>query len=136
MEVKGKELFSIIAPLAKWSSKGKEQLITLNNTSRWHKFSHAKIKNQYKELLKDYYFPEPKDKYETLHIEYQVLRHNKRRLDADGLSWSYKWAKDTLVDIGWLYDDDKVHYCVVPAKFKEGLTETQIKITVSEVIDE
>lgn len=121
----------MIIPFPYWESKGKKQLISLNNTTRWYRYSHTKIKNGYKDLLKEFFIPDPKRQYSSLIIEYQVLRHNKRRVDAMNIiAFSDKWFLDSLVETGWLSDDDYCFHIIKPAVYTKDLVETQLRVTV------
>ncbi len=125
------KLFSVQIPLAKWKTKKTEQICSLNNTGRWIKFGITKIKNEYKDILRDFYIPDAEHTYDTCLITYKILRHNKRKVDADGITpWSGKWFQDSLVDTNHLSDDDKVYYAVAPAEYTENLIETQLEVTV------
>ena len=129
-----KILFSIVVPLPYWESRGKKQIATLNTTSKWFRYGQKKIKDEYKTILRDFYIPEPPEiPYKSLNITYEILRHNKRKLDGDNLTWAYKWLVDVLTDMKWMVDDDQVYYSVVPSIYTEGLVETQLRVTVREV---
>jgi len=124
-------LFEIVIPLAKYKAKGKEQLCSLNNYSKWGRFAKTKIKTEYKELLKEFYIPTNNNKpYRNLEIEFQILRHNKRKVDADNLAFNHKWFIDSLVETSWLTDDDQVTIILVPSKYVANINETQFKIFV------
>ena len=131
----GETLFEIVIPLAMWKSKGKSQIISLNNTSRWHRYGATRIKNEYKQLLTDFFIPEPLSPLRHIHLSYQILRHNKRKLDSDAIAWVTKWFVDTLTDVGWLIDDDQVHFCITPSVFTKGLNETQLRVIATEIKD-
>ncbi len=130
-----KVLFSIVVPLPYWESRGKKQIISLNNTGKWARYGITKIKNQYKDLLGEFYLPEPPgDPYKSLDITYEILRHNKRRADSMNLvAYSDKWLLDKLTSMGWLTDDDNCFHHIRPAIYTEGLVETQLRVTVREV---
>ena len=124
----------MVVPLPYWESKGKRQLVSLNNTTKWKRYGEKKIKGQYKDLLKDFYIPNPPSvPFNTLDITYEILRHNKRKMDGDNLTWAYKWLLDTLVECKWLSDDDQIYYHVVPSVYTEGLAETQLRVIVREI---
>lgn len=140
-----KPLFSFKFPWAKY----KNSLITLNNISKWKRFHEPKIKNDLKNMLKEWHIKEPNksDLKEGLFIVFQVLRHNKRILDADNAGIIIKWSIDAIKEInweldengnwlkhiGWIEDDDNIIYTVLPAKYKEGLAETELKVHVFDI---
>lgn len=136
-------LFEFHTPLPKY----KEQVISLNNINKWYRFQSSKIKNEYKELLKDWYIPTPDNTYEALYIEFHLYRHNKRTLDSDNLGFIIKWTIDAIKEInwkidttgkkpktiknpGWMIDDDNITYLVKPAILNTDLEETEIKVRV------
>lgn len=127
-------LIEMVIPLAYWESKGKRELVTLNNTHKWKRWSEKKVKDQYKTILIDFYIPDPPSApFDSLDITYEILRHNRSKVDGDNLSWSYKWFVDTLVKCKWLSDDDQVYYHVVPSVYTEGIAETQLRVIIREV---
>ena len=124
-------LFEIVIPVAKYKSKGKMQVISLNNISKWGRFGKTKIKNEYKDLLKEFFIPtNQKEPYKKLNITFHILRENRRKFDADNIVFNIKWFIDSLTETKWLIDDDKVTFTVVPAEYVENLTEMQLKVVV------
>jgi len=129
--VKSEPLLDFIMPFPYWESKGKRQLISLNNTHRWFRYGQTKIKNGYKDLLKEFYIPTPSTKYDSLMIEYEVQRHNKRRVDAMNIvAFADKWFLDSLTETGWLSDDDNCYHMITPARYTPNITETQLRVIV------
>lgn len=108
-----------------------QQLISLNNMSKWYRFKITEIKNEYKDLLKEFFIPEPLKKHKSLSIQYEVQRHNKRRVDSMNIvAFADKWLLDSLVETGWLSDDDNCFHTITPAAYREGITETQLRVIV------
>jgi len=110
--------------------KYKEQVISLNNVAKWHRFHSSKIKNEYKNNLKDFYIPEAINKYKSLEIHFQLYRHNKRTLDSDNLGFIIKWTIDAIKELNWVEDDDEITYKVNPAILNRDLLETEIEVKV------
>jgi len=133
-----KLIFESVIPIPKFKSKSKktgkitEQLCTLNNYQRWIRWNKTEIKNQYKQLLSDFFIPEPESEpRDKILLHYQVLRHNKRRIDSmNVIAFSDKWCLDLMVDIGHLIDDDKCTHIIEPAIYCDGLNETMLKLKV------
>ena len=128
-------LFEFNTPCPKY----KEQVISLNNVSKWLRFHQSKIKNTYKQQLKEWYIPTPNTRYKKLYVEFHLFRHNKRVLDADNLGFIIKWTLDAIKEtenpklkITWLEDDDQIRYLVEPAILDRELLETEIKVKVFE----
>lgn len=135
VSITGDLLFETVVPLAKFKSKSKttgkvtEQLCTLNNFSRWGRFGKAKIKEEYKQMLQDFFIPEPGgEALDSMIIEFSILRHNKRKIDVDNLIYNQKFILDLLQDMNWLVDDDQVTIIVVPSVYVNGLSETQFRV--------
>ena len=135
VSITGDLLFETVIPLAKFESRSKktgkvtEQLCTVNNQSRWKRYSEAKIKAEYKQILRDFYIPEPEGiALDSMIVEFSILRHNKKKLDVDGLIYNHKWFLDLLQDMNWLVDDDQVHLVLVPFIVDKTLTETQFRV--------
>jgi hypothetical protein len=117
----------------------KNQVISLNNIPKWYRFHQSKIKNEYKDMLKEWYIPTPKKEYTSLYIEFHLFRHNKRVLDSDNLGFIIKWTLDSIKEteniekkIKWLTDDDQIQYMVVPAILNRDLKDTSITVKVFE----
>jgi len=130
-----KQLFEFKVPCPKYQ----QTVISLNNVSKWHRFHQSKIKNTYKDNLKDWYIPTPEKEYKSMYIEFHLMRHNKRVLDSDNLGFIIKWTLDAIKetrneekDINWLEDDDQITYLVKPAILDKELLETEIIVKVFE----
>jgi len=128
-------LFETIVPLAKFTriskitKKPTEQLCTLNNYSRWSKYGLKELKNQYKNLLREFFIPEPEfEPLNNIILDYQILRHNKRKVDVDNVIINQKWISDLLQDMNWISDDDQVTLVLRPSIFHKGISETQFKL--------
>jgi hypothetical protein len=115
--------------------------------SKWLRFHSSKIKNEYKNNLKEWYIPTPEKTFDKLLIEFHLYRHNKRTLDTDNLGFIIKWTIDAIKEInwseewvgnkvnitkkeGWMKDDDNVEYNVKPAILDKKLLETVITVKV------
>lgn len=136
MEGSETTLFESVIPLARFKSKSKktgkvsEQLCTLNNYSRWGRFGKSEIMTNYKQLLRDFFIPEPEidEPYRHITLEYRIMRHNKRKIDADNLIYNHKWLSDLMQDMGWIVDDDQVTLTIRPSIVVAGIKETQFKV--------
>ena len=133
-------LMEMIVPFPYWSSTNKKtnkntkQIVSLNNMSRWYRYGITRIKNDYKAILKDFFIPDPQTEFISLRIEYEVQRHNKRRVDSMNIiAFADKWILDSFVETGWLKDDDKCYHVINPAQYVEGIVETQLKMKVFQV---
>ena len=107
-----------------------ETLCTLNNTSRWIRYSQEKIKNEYKDSLREYIIPEPETMYDELTVHYRLIRHNKTRLDKDNVVWAIKWLTDLLETLGYIKDDRVVNFKTFDTIIDEELPETMFEIRV------
>lgn len=127
--------------------KYQNQVISLNNIEKWYRFHKSKIKNQYKQNLKDFYIPTPDKTYEGIVIDFKLYRHNGKTLDSDNMGFIIKWTIDAIKEInwetqiingkektvknpGWIIDDDNVEYSVTPAVLDRSLLETEVNIKV------
>lgn len=127
-------IFEFTTPLPKW----KNQVVSLNNANKWLRYDQSKIKNEYKDMLKDWHIPTPDKQRKSMFIEFHLTRHNKRVLDSDALGYTIKWTIDAIKDteneegMKWLFDDDQITYLVHPAKLDRELLETEITVRVFE----
>ena len=111
--------------------KAKNQYATTNNIPHWVRFHKTKIKNTFKSMLCSWYIPSAEQVFNKATVTFQVLRDSKRKIDADAFSSSaYKWTIDTLVQQGYLKDDDKVRIILEPAILNASDNETQIHCKV------
>ena len=128
----GSHLATYVIPLAKYRKRNKNVIVTLNNTPEWYRYKYSKIKNEYKALLAELFIPEPPElaPFKSLKIQYTLLRHTRRKLDADNNAWTFKMHHDILRDLGWLVDDDQISYCVTAAQYQKSLQETMLRVSI------
>jgi len=140
-------LFEINSPCPKWigTKKAKkdgktirrkvEEIISLNNINDWYRFNSSRIKNEYKNLLKEWYIPKATKKHKSLFIEFHLFRHNKKTLDSDNLGFIIKWTIDAIKESNWMEDDDQITYIVFPAILNRELKDTEIKVIIKDKFD-
>ena len=95
---------------SKVTGKYSEILATLNNISKWYRWSKTKIKDEYKSGLKEYYIPEPDNVHDSLTIDYRIIRHTNRTVDKDNIIFALKWLADTLEELGYVKNDKVVNF--------------------------
>ena len=91
-----------------------------------------KVKNDYKDLLTEFYVPEPSKTYKSLIFVYTIQRHTKQRIDSDSIALITKWLTDIFTKCGWLIDDDKVTHIFKPAEQDLESVETQLRFQIYE----
>lgn len=104
-----------------------------NNQSLWYRHSKTKIKNTFKEFLKEWYLPPySREPHRSAEITFTALRNNGYKLDSDALSSStYKWAIDVLTEQNYLIDDDACRVVLEPTELRvPGSIETQVRMQV------
>lgn len=107
-----------------------EYLVTLNNASQWMRFGKTKIKNDYKDTLKEMYIPEPDAMQDVLTIDYRLVRHNNTRLDKDNIVFALKWLADSLEEMGYVKDDKIIDFKSFETIVDTNNTETMFEIRV------
>jgi len=122
--------FSIACP------KYRKKVISLNNIPLWYRYQQSKIKNEYKQNLKDFCITTPDKKLTKMFICFSIYRHNRRIFDSDALGFIVKWTIDAIKESGWLVDDNQVTYIVHPSVLNLDLIETEIKVEVYEKIND
>ena len=116
------------------SKKKSKILITMNNVLVWKRFYETKIKAQFKQNLREYYLPEPTETYDSLHIKYRIVRHNKRKIDPDSAAFVMKWFIDELENLGYVKDDRYVTVASYPTSIHpEQETFIEIKVYAGSV---
>ena len=108
-----------------------QRLALLNTIPQWFRWQKTAIKNEYKQLLVDFYLPEATEQYRSGEITFIIQRHTKARIDSDSIALAVKWFCDTLVESGWLSDDDQIIHHLHPAEYAPGTAETQMRVIVS-----
>ena len=109
-----------------------EVLCTLNNVSSWIRWGKAKIKNDYKDHLKEYFIPEPEKLYESFTIHYRLLRPTKAKLDKDNVVFGLKWLADTMEELGYVKDDKVVNFKSFDTLHDSSLSETMFEVRIVE----
>ena len=107
-----------------------QRLALVNTIHKWFRHQKTEVKNNYKEILKDFYIPDPIEQFRSGTITYIIHRHTKQKIDADSSIFCVKWFTDSLVETGHLVDDDDVIHILKPAVFVDGQAETQIRVIV------
>ena len=122
----------IIVPFPKiQSGKRKGQLATLNKLPYFYRYGITKLKNEFKDMMKNWYIPEHTGKkYRWAEIHYTILRENKRKIDSDSNAIWTKYVQDVLVEQGYLIDDDQCRVVLEPTLLGQKCMETCIKIQV------
>ena len=92
----------------------------------------SKIRKEYKEVLNAFYLPEPPDDapFDTLTIEYRIVRHNRRKLDSDNAIFAIKYLSDVLEANGWIADDTNTQFHSFPKVVDTNLPETMLDIRI------
>ena len=110
----------------------KNELCSLNNISRWYRFAKTKIKDEFKNQLKEWSLPVWEDNpFMKAELEYTILRTNRKKMDSDALSLTYKWVQDLLVEEGYLTDDDHTKVILNPTQLNvEGSVETSVLVEI------
>jgi hypothetical protein len=113
------------------SGKSKNQYCTNNNIPVWYRFLKTKIKNEFKESIKQWYVPVAENTFRRATVTFQIKRDSGRKIDSDAFGVSaYKWFIDSLTEQGWLKDDDCVRIILEPAILNCDANETQIHVKV------
>ena len=107
-----------------------QRIALINNLHKWFRFQKTEVKNNYKELLKDFYISEPTRKYRSGEIEFIIHRDSKAKLDSDAIIFAVKWFTDSLVETGHLVDDDRITYILKPSIYTPNNAETQLRVIV------
>ena len=115
---------------SKKTKKYSEVICTLNNVSSWIKFAKTQIKNDYKNMLKEYILPEPEKEYDSILIHYRILRHTKQKLDKDNVVFALKWIADAMEELGYIKDDKVVNFCSFDTVVDTSLPETMLEIRI------
>jgi hypothetical protein len=113
------------------SGKMKNQLVSMNNWSRLHWAVKSKIKNRIKDFVKNWVIPEAESKYESLELEFQVIRHCNRKFDVINTSVICKLFEDSLTELGYVDDDCRNKIILMPTKYDFNLKETMFRIRIT-----
>jgi len=113
------------------TGKYKGRLASTNSVPYWYRYQKTKIKGSFKESLGEWTIPESDLNYKVGSIKFQIIRPNKKRIDADSLAISAgKWTADFLVEQGWFEDDDKLQFHYLPMTVCKDYNETMIRVEI------
>ena len=110
-----------------------DEVASTNNLSKWWQQSKTRIKNDFKNIVKEWYLPEWDNNYfRRAEVHFTILRTNYRKMDADSLGPStYKWALDCLTEQGYIIDDDQCKVVLNPTLLgQSGNVETMVRMQV------
>ena len=111
----------------------KKELCSLNNLSRWYRHRKTEIKNEFKQMLGEWFLAEwDENPFTKADISYTILRKDGRKLDSDNLTIIYKWLQDFIVEQNYLVDDDHVRVILNPTQlYVEESVETSVLVTIT-----
>ncbi len=110
----------------------KGRLATMNSMPNWYRYSKTQIKKKLLDFLNDWVLPKPQDGSGTeMTIEFTIMRHNKKRIDADSIAMVSKWVCDFIVIKGYLQDDDRTTFIYHPAIYSKDITSTEVECKIS-----
>jgi hypothetical protein len=113
------------------AGKKKGQLITLNTLPYFYRYGITKQKNAFKNELKEWFIPEYNgDKFRCATIQITILRNSKKKFDASNAALVLKWMEDTLVEQGYLTDDDQNRIVSEPTRLGVEGIETAIEVKI------
>ncbi len=126
------KLIEFEVPLPKGIGKNKNKIASMNEVPKWHWSSTSKVKDRFKVMVKEWFLscPSANEVYNYAYVKYELLRHNKRVIDADNIGFIVKWTNDCIKELGWIYDDDMLSYSVERARLIPSLNETSVKVTI------
>ena len=118
------------------AGKHKDKLALMNTHHLWGPWYGTKIKNEFKDQLREWYLPIYDDNpFLQATVHFTILRNNNLRIDADSMSFVNKWFMDTLTEQNYLVDDDKCRIVLEPPIMglkSEVETQMQVQIILSE----
>ena len=109
----------------------KSQMMTINNYSRVHWATKSKIKNEYKQLLSNWFLDGSKIP-ENSHIHWLPTYKDARRRDSINLASVAKIIEDVLVETGSLSDDNKTTHTLHPGSHDKSLLNHTLTVYVYE----
>ena len=120
--------------------KGKKanQLCTVNNLPYFYRYGITRIKNTFKEQLKEWYIPKHTgEPTRSALVIFRIKRKNKKRIDPDSAALPQKWIADVLVEQGYLIDDDQIRYILEPTEYScEGVdTSIYCRVKLTKGVD-
>ena len=114
------------------SGRYKNQLVSINNLNKINHFQLSKIKNKFKQDVKEWLVPEGIGEpiRDGVLIRTSIIRHNKRKFDAINTAVVVKWLEDILVESRIIEDDkdNEIHH--INTQYHTGLVQTMIQFEV------
>ncbi len=123
--------FTTVFPTISKTGKHSKKLVTVNSIPHWYRYKKTEVKNNFKESLGSWTIPEyDKEPHKSGTVEFTLLRHNNRRIDADSCTFVGKWLVDFLVERGYFLDDNEITFIYRPALMNQDVVETSINVKV------
>lgn len=117
-------------PLPKGRGKNKNKVASLNQVPKWHWSDVARVKQEFKEIIADWYISSNHgEPLKSMTIVFELFRHDNRIFDSDNLGFIIKWTIDTIKESGWLIDDDQITYLVRPSVLDRSLIESSVRVS-------
>lgn len=109
--------------------------MTINSWATQHWAIKSKLKNQYKETLKNWFLDNEKLP-EELHFEWFPVYKDKRKRDSINIAPTIKIFEDCLTELGCIDDDDKTSHHIHRRKVDSTLSMHQLKVIIYERKDD
>jgi len=114
--------FDIIMEVNLPMMMNKNKLMTINNWATIHWAVKSKIKNEYKQLLKEWFLDETVKLPEDIHFIWQPIYKDNRKRDSINNAAQIKVIEDSMVELGILTDDNKTSHTILPGKSNKALS--------------
>ena len=118
------------------TGKWNNELVLMNNASKWIKWHRAKIRKEFLALLGEWQVPKSTENALSGRIEYRLYRPTQCKLDADSIAYPAKWCTDFITKQGYFLDDNQVESQFKPVIVEKDRVETEMKVSVYKDNDE
>jgi len=108
----------------------KNQLVLMNNLPLWKRWGETRIKSEFKNTLKVWALEQSTLNAKVGTLEFQLIRHDRRRQDADSIAFEGKWFADLLVELGYFEDDVGLTFVYRPVVYEPERVQPEVNVKV------
>ena len=130
MKIVNKFIFKVPYPYI--NKRKNKSLLTLNNWNKIHWSQRNKIKNAFKEQLKEWFIPYSSRNSEALKLTLQLITP-QRHIDAINLALVIKWIEDVLIEKNWILDDKNNTIVILPTIINKKEIDPKIKVIIERI---
>lgn len=108
----------------------KNRVCTINNWATTHWATKSKLKNKYKELLKDFFISGSHSLKEDCFLVWYPMYKDARKHDSINLATVSKIVEDVFTEVKAWEDDDNTSHILLNGEIDKSLTEHLVRLQI------